>query len=109
MRRGDIYLLSIDASEDEENKERVVLVISPESFNNLTHLPIVLPITNKGDFARTAGFAVLIADSNLQTVGVIRCDQPRIVDLEAYAARKLESVPTTIVEEVLAKIAPILE
>jgi mRNA interferase ChpB len=41
--------------------------------------------------------------------GVIRCDQPRALDLGARSGRKLESVPDAIMDEVLAKIATILE
>jgi mRNA interferase ChpB len=35
-----------------------VLIVSPSAFNAATKLPVVLPITNAGDFARRIGFAV---------------------------------------------------
>ena len=35
-----------------------VLVILPAEFNEATKLPLILPITNSGDFARRLGFAV---------------------------------------------------
>jgi hypothetical protein len=38
-----------------------VLVVSPGAFNRLTKVPIVLPITTGGDFARIRGFAVSLA------------------------------------------------
>jgi len=44
-----------------------------------------------------------------RTTGVIRCDQPRTVDLIARGARRLESVPTAILNEVLAVLAPLFE
>jgi mRNA interferase ChpB len=110
MERGDIYLVSLDPpSGHEQRGRRPVLVISPGAFNRLTKTPVVLPITNGGGFARTAGFAVSLTDAGTQTTGVVRCDQPRAVDLGAGHARKLESVPPVIVNEVLARLSTLLE
>ena len=56
MERGDIWLMSLDpASGHEQQGRRPVLVVSPGAFNRLTGVPIVLPITTGGSFARTAG------------------------------------------------------
>jgi mRNA interferase ChpB len=110
MERGDIYLVSLDPTQGHERQgRRPVLVVSPAAFNRVTKVPVVLPITSGGNCARTAGFAVSLVGSGTQTTGVIRCDQPRALDLQAQNARKLESVPATIVDEVLAKLATILE
>jgi len=70
---------------------------------------VVLPITSGGNFARTTGFAVSLAGAGTKTTGVIRCDQPRALDLGARPGRKLENVPDAIMDEVLAKVATILE
>jgi mRNA-degrading endonuclease toxin of MazEF toxin-antitoxin module len=43
------------------------------------------------------------------TLGVVRCDQPRALDLGARGGKKLESVPDAIMDEVLARLAPIFE
>ena len=40
--------------------------------------------------------------------GVIRCDQPRTLDLAARNGKRLESAPEQIVHEVLARLAAIL-
>lgn len=110
MNRGDIYLVSLDPTQGHEQQgRRPVLIISPDAFNRLTKLPIVLPITGGGSFARTAGFAVSLMGAGTKTTGVIRCDQPRTIDLGARGARKLESVPVAITDEVLAKLAPLFE
>lgn len=110
MERGDIYLVSLDpTSGHEQQGTRLVLVVSPVSFNRLTKTPIVLPITSGGNFARTAGFAVSLAAVGTKTKGVVRCDQPRALDLSARNARKLERVPTAIMDEVLAKLTPIFD
>lgn len=109
MRRGDIYLVSLDPTEGYEQRgRRPVLVISPEKFNQLTKLPIVLPITSRGNFARTAGFAVSLDEAGTKTTGVIRCDQPRALDLAARKARRLETAPSSVMEDVLARLATII-
>lgn len=104
MKRGDIYLVSLDPTAGhEQNGSRPVLVVSPTEFNLATKLPVVLPITNGGDFARRLGFGVELSGS--QTAGIVRCDQPRVLDLAARQARKVDSVPAAVMDDVLAKLA----
>jgi mRNA-degrading endonuclease toxin of MazEF toxin-antitoxin module len=108
MERGDIYLVSLDPTPGYEQRgRRPVLVISPAPFNRLTRVPVVLPITTGGNFARTAGFAVPLAGT--RTTGIVRCDQPRALDIAARNGRKLEQVPASVIDEVLARVATILE
>jgi len=110
MKRGEIWLVGLDPAEGHEQKgRRPVLIVSPEAFNHVTKVPVVLPITSGGNFARTAGFAVPLAGAGTKTTGVVRCDQPRALDLGARGGKKLESVPDAIMDEVLAKLAPIFE
>lgn len=110
MERGDIWMVSLDPTSGHEQRgKRPVLIVSVGAFNRLTKTPIVLPITNGGNFARTAGFAVSLESANTRTTGVVRCDQPRALDLGARLGKKLETVPTEIVDEVLAKLASIFE
>jgi len=106
VNRGDIYLVSLDPSEGHEQQRiRPVLIISPDRFNALTKVPIVVPITSGRNFARTAGFAVSLDGVGTKTIGVVRCDQPRPLDLVARKARKLESLPMVVMDEVLAKVS----
>lgn len=110
MERGDIYLVDLDPTAGHEQRgRRPVLIISPGAFNRLTQTPIVLPITTGGQFARTAGFAVSLSGAGTETVGVIRCDQPRAVDIAARGGRRLEAVPEEILDEVLARLATIVQ
>ena len=60
-----------------------------------------------GGFARSAGFAVSLMGAGTRTTGVVRCDQPRPIDLAARKARVLENVPVHIMDEVLARLATI--
>ncbi|HUZ66614.1 MAG TPA: type II toxin-antitoxin system PemK/MazF family toxin [Beijerinckiaceae bacterium] len=108
MKRGDIYLVSLDPTEGREQQgRRPVLVVSPAEFNAATKLPVILPITTGGEFARRIGFAVPI--SGLKTTGVVRCDQPRVLDLQARNGKKIDTLPPAILDEVLAKVATIFE
>jgi len=108
VKRGEIWLISLDPARGHEQQgTRPVLVVSPNRFNALTRVPIVAPVTSGGSFARSAGFAVSLMDAGTRTTGVIRCDQPRPIDLVARNARLLETVPARIMDEVLARLSPI--
>lgn len=110
MKRGEIWFVSLDPTAGHEQRgRRPVLIVSPEAFNRVTKVPVVLPITSGGSFARTVGFAVTLVGAGTKTTGVVRCDQPRALDLAARSGRKLESVPDAIVDEVLAKVTVIFE
>lgn len=83
-----------------------VLVVLPEPFNKLTKTPIVVPITTGGNFARVAGFTVDLVGT--KTVGMARCDQPRVLNLVARKAKRLERVPAEVMDDVLAKLATLI-
>jgi mRNA-degrading endonuclease toxin of MazEF toxin-antitoxin module len=105
LKRGDIYLVSLDPTQGHEQRgTRPVLLVSPDRFNALTRVPIVVPITSGGSFARSAGFTVSLDGAGTRTSGVVRCDQPRPLDLAARNGRKLESVPQHILDDVLARL-----
>jgi mRNA-degrading endonuclease toxin of MazEF toxin-antitoxin module len=110
VKHGDIYLVSLDPTQGHEQQgTRPILVVSPDRFNAVTRVPIVVPITSGRAFARNAGFAVSLAGAGTRTTGVIRCDQPRPLDLAARHARRLESVPVEIVDDVLARISTLFQ
>jgi mRNA interferase ChpB len=102
MNRGDIYMVSLGPTHGHEQRgRRPVLLISPTAFNQATKLPVILPITSGGEFARRIGFAVPL--TGIKTKGVVRCDQPRVLDLRARGGKRVESVPSEILDEVLAR------
>jgi len=68
-------------------------------------LPIICPITTREKFAKRNGFAVAI--TGMQTKGVVRCDQPLVIDIAARHGRKLESLPVEFMDEVLARLGPL--
>ncbi|MVZ97701.1 type II toxin-antitoxin system PemK/MazF family toxin [Sphingorhabdus sp. IMCC26285] len=108
MNRGDIFMVSLNPTLGREQQgHRPVLIVSPTEFNAATQLPVVLPITNGGDFARRLGFAVEI--SGIKTTGVVRCDQPRVLDIAERGGRKVDSLPEAQLEDVLARVATLFE
>jgi len=108
MKRGDIYLVTLDPTKGREQLgRRPVLIVSPAPFNEAIGAPVVLPITTGGAFARRLGFAVPTA--GVKTTGVVRCDQPRVLDIEARGGRKADTLPPEIMDEVLARVMTIFE
>jgi mRNA interferase ChpB len=104
MNRGEIWFVSLDpVAGHEQRGNRPVLIISPSRFNQVTGAPVVVPITGGSDFARRIGFAVPL--SGTVTTGVVRCDQPRSLDLAARGGRRVETIPDEILEEVLARVS----
>jgi mRNA-degrading endonuclease toxin of MazEF toxin-antitoxin module len=110
MKRGEIWLVALDPSAGHEQKgHRPVLIVSPDAFNSVTRVPVVLPITSGGNFARATGFAVPLSGAGTKTTGVVRCDQPRALDLGARKARRLETLPAVLMDEILARLITIFE
>lgn len=108
MKRGDIYMVSLEpVSGREQRGHRPVLIVSPDAFNAATKLPIVAPITTGGAFAARLGFGVEI--SGIKTTGIVRCDQPRALDLADRCGKRVERLPQKLLDEVLAKVATIFE
>ena len=109
MDRGEIWLVSLDPIAGyEQSGKRPVLIVSKASFNKLTRLPVVVPVTSGGSFARAAGFTVSLDGAGTKTTGVIRCDQPRTIDMAARNGKRLERIPDAVVNEVLARLDAIL-
>ncbi|WP_397400917.1 type II toxin-antitoxin system PemK/MazF family toxin [Phenylobacterium sp.] len=108
MKRGDIYMVSLNPTAGREQQgHRPVLIVSPTAFNLVTKAPVVLPITSGGEFARRIGFSVQI--SGIKTTGVVRCDQPRVLDITARDGRRVEVLPADQLQEVLAKVVTLFE
>ncbi len=100
--------LNPTAGREQQVDFRSALVITPAAYN-ATGLAVIAPITQGGDFARYAGFAVTLSGAGTETQGVILCNQIRSVDLEARGAKRIETVPDEIIEEVLARIQALFD
>lgn len=111
MERGEIWVVSLDPTSGHEQRgERRVVILSTAEFNKATSVPVVAPITIGGDFARVRGFTVNLSGLGLSAQGVVRCDQPRTMDLRARGARRTkEKLPDYIMDDVLARVGAICE
>jgi mRNA interferase ChpB len=108
VKRGDIYMVSLNPTVGHDQQgHRPVLIISPDSFNAATKLPVVLPITSGGNFVRRQGFSVEI--QGIKTTGIVRCDQPRVLDIAACGGCKIDKLPEELLTEVMAKVVTIFE
>ncbi len=106
--RGDIVKACLNpvSGHEMQGEQRPCLVLSPRAYNKLG-LTIVVPIT-QGDYSRFQGFAVTLMGSGTNTQGVALVNGIKSLDLAARGAKKVETAPPEIVDEVLAKLAAVL-
>ena len=108
MERGDVFHVDLNPIQGREQAgARYVVIVSPKAFNVGT--PLVCPITQGGNFARHAGFAVPLSGAATAAQGVVLCNQVRVLDLQARKGRFIERVPDFIMDEVLARLLPLFE
>lgn len=104
-KRGEIYHLDLNPVRGREQAgKRFVYVLSPADEN----LAIVLPISTGITLARNQGFAVTLMGAGTKTTGVIICNQPRTVALRERGAKRMETTPGVVTQEVLLRIAPLV-
>lgn len=108
--RGDIVRVSLNPVQGKEMQGdmRPALVLSPRTFNQLG-TALVAPITQGGNLARFAGFAVSLTGCGTETQGVVLVNAVRTLDLAARHAKKVEVAPDFVVDEALAKLRAIID
>lgn len=89
----------------EQGGERPVLVLSAQVFSRITGYALVAPITRT---VRNWPFEVPIGPG-LRVAGAVLTDQTRSVDFVARHAKFMGKAPPELVDEVLVRIAMILE
>lgn len=103
--RGDIVYLDFDPTKGHEQRgHRPAFVLSPRSYNGKSSLALFMPITKQ---QKGYPFEVLLPPE-LQIQGVILVDQIKCLDWKARGVQFVESIPESVVEEVQAKIEPLL-
>ena len=108
-KRGEIWRVSLDPTTGQEQQgTRPVLVISKHELNR-AGLVLVCPITQGGNQARFAGFAVTLMNSGTETQGVVMCNQPRALDMVARRGVFVEAAPLIVINDVMAKLLAIIE
>ena len=107
--RGDIVSVPLDpAMGHEQRGTRPALVLTRKEFNKLGDV-LVAPITQGGDFARYAGFAVTLTGTGCKTQGVALVNKIRMLDLAARKARKVERVPQVVIDDAIARLVALLD
>ncbi|AFL75725.1 type II toxin-antitoxin system PemK/MazF family toxin [Thiocystis violascens] len=105
--RGDIVHLAFDPSTGKEMRgNHFALVVSPKAFNRRFALAMVCPISGGQAIpARQGGFLVSLMGTGCLTDGNIHIHQLKSVDFVVRQAKKIESVPDHLLEEIREVIA----
>lgn len=107
--RGDIVSVPLDPTIGHEQRgTRPALVLTTKEFNKLGDV-LVAPITQGGDFARYAGFAVTLIGTGCKTQGVALVNKVRMLDLAARKARKIERAPQTVIDDAIGRLTALLD
>jgi mRNA interferase ChpB len=106
--RGDIVSVPLDpAIGHEQRGTRPALVLTTKEFNKLGDV-LIAPITQGGDFARYAGFAVTLTGTGCKTQGVALVNKIRMLDLAARKARKIERAPQEVIDDAIGRLVALL-
>lgn len=101
----DLIWLTFDPQAGHEQAgRRPALVLSPKIYNQKSGLALVCPVTNQ---AKGYPFEVTVP-AGFGVSGVILSDHLKSVDWKARRAEKLGICPVEVVNEVLARLAPLL-
>ena len=101
----DLIWLTFDPQAGHEQAgRRPALVLSPKIYNQKSGLALVCPVTNQ---AKGYPFEVTVP-AGFGVSGVILSDHVKSVDWKARRAEKLGICPVEVVNEVLARLAPLL-
>jgi mRNA interferase ChpB len=108
--RGDVVRVCLNPTVGHETQGdfRPALVLTSAEMNALG-TAIIAPITQGGDFARYAGFAVSLTSTGMETQGVVLVNMIRAVDLNSRSAKVIERVPQVILDDALARLQAIFE
>lgn len=103
--RGHIVYLDFDPTKGHEQRgHRPAFVLSPRSYNAKSSLALFMPIMRQ---QKGYPFEVLLPPE-LQIQGVILADQVKCLAWKARGVQFVEAVPESIVEEIQAKLEPLL-
>jgi mRNA interferase MazF len=103
--RGDIVYIDFNPTKGHEQQgRRPAFVISPCGYNERSSLALFMPITSR---RKGYPFEVLLPPG-LIISGVVLADQIKCLDWKARDVQFVEVAPESVIEEVQAKIEPLL-
>jgi mRNA interferase MazF len=88
----------------EQARRRPALILSPRSYNHKSGLALVCPVTSQ---IKGYPFEVPVP-AGCGVNGVILADQVKSLDWKARRAERISRVPLPTLNEVLARLAPLL-
>lgn len=108
--RGDIVVLRLEpvVGREMQGALRPALVLTTKEFNALGDV-LVAPITQGGDYARYAGFAVSLMNTGCRTQGVALVNKCRMMDLASRKAKKIERAPQAVIDDALGRLLTLFE
>lgn len=103
--RGDIVRVGLDpvVGHEMRGESRPALVLTTKDFNRLGDV-LVAPITQGGDYARFAGFAVSLTGTGCKTQGVALVNKIRMLDLNARRVKKVERAPQAVIDDAIGRL-----
>jgi mRNA interferase MazF len=104
--RGDVVWLQFTPQAGSEQAgHRPALVISPKSYNQRVGLALVCPITS-----RIKGYPFEVElPRGMETEGAILCDQIKSLDWRVRNAKRIDSVPPPVLQEVTDRILALVD
>ncbi|WP_414620115.1 endoribonuclease MazF [Calothrix sp. CCY 0018] len=103
--RGDIVYLDFDPTKGHEQRGyRPAVVISPYAYNKKSSLALFIPVTSN---QKNYPFEVVLPDG-LKTHGIVLVNQIKCLDWKARKAKFIECLPEDTIEEIQAKIEPLI-
>ena len=104
--QGDIVYLDFDPQAGHEQRgRRPVFVVSNYTYNKVTRMALVCPITNTDrSFPLHVGL-----NNRAQTTGFIMCEQVKALDIAVRNASFYEKTPDDIVQEVFDILYGVIE
>ncbi|NYY76959.1 pemk protein [Escherichia coli] len=107
MDRGNLAGFTGSDCRSRAKRKTSVLIVSKASFNKLTRLPVVVPVTSGGNFARAAGFTVSLDGAGTKQRALFAATSPEPL-IWGRSGKRLERIPDAVVNEVLARLEAIL-
>lgn len=102
---GDLIRLTFDPQAGHEQAgRRPALVLSPKPYNQKSKLALVCPVTNQ---IKGYPFEVPVP-RDCGVTGVFLADHVKSLDWKVRQAERIGSVPLPTLNEVLARLAPLL-
>ena len=109
--RGDILHLAFDPASGLEMKgDHFCLVVSPQTFNQRFKLAWACPISGGlAAVARESGFLISLSGCGTRTDGHVHAHQVKALDWAARKAKKIETAPVWLVEQVLLCMSAVID